>query len=44
MSSASNSNFTRGAQLWAHNIRMAMQATKNICLFGLAAVMLSKVL
>ena len=31
MSSANNSNFTRGAQLWAHNIRMALQGLKNIC-------------
>jgi type IV conjugative transfer system coupling protein TraD len=39
MSSANNSNFTRGAQLWAHNMRMAVQGAKNICLFGLATVM-----
>lgn len=39
MSSASNSNFTRGAQLWAHNMRMVMQGAKNICLVGLAFVL-----
>lgn len=38
MSSASNSNFTRGAQLWAHNMRMIMQGIKNICFFGLACI------
>ncbi len=38
MSSASNSNFTRGAQLWAHNMRMIMQGVKNICFFGLAFI------
>jgi hypothetical protein len=38
MSSANNSNFTRGAQLWAHNMRMALQGVKNICFFGLASV------
>ena len=38
MSSASNSNFTRGAQLWAHNMRMIMQGVKNICFFGLACI------
>ena len=36
--SASNSNFTRGAQLWAHNMRMILQGVKNICFFGLAFV------
>ena len=39
MSSANNSNFTRGAQLWAHNMRMAVQGAKNICLFGFAFVL-----
>ena len=38
MSGANNNNFTRGAQLWAHNMRMAVQGVKNICLFGLAFV------
>ena len=38
MSSARNSNFTRGAQLWAHNMRMIMQGVKNICFFGLACI------
>jgi len=38
MSSASNSNFTRGVQLWAHNMRMIMQGIKNICFFGLACI------
>ncbi|MDG1437102.1 MAG: type IV secretion system DNA-binding domain-containing protein [Rickettsiaceae bacterium] len=38
MSEANNSNFTRGAQLWAHNMRMALQGIKNICLLGLAVV------
>ena len=38
MSSASNSNFTRGAQLWAHNMRMILQGVKNICFFGLACI------
>lgn len=38
MSSANNNNFTRGAQLWAHNIRMGLQGLKNICIFGLAFV------
>jgi type IV conjugative transfer system coupling protein TraD len=38
MSSTSNSNFTRGAQLWAHNMRMIMQGIKNICFFGLACI------
>lgn len=38
MSEASNSHFTRGAQLWAHNIRMALQGCKNICIFGLAFI------
>lgn len=38
MSSTSNSNFTRGAQLWAHNMRMIMQGVKNICFFGLACI------
>ena len=37
--SASNSNFTRGAQLWAHNMRMILQGVKNICFFGLAFVL-----
>ena len=40
MSSTNNSNFTRGAQLWAHNIRMGLQGVKNICLFGLVFVFL----
>lgn len=35
MTKSSNSHFTRGAQLWAHNIRMCVQGFKNICLFGL---------
>lgn len=39
MSSANNSNFTRGAQLWAHNMRMALQGAKNICYFGLAFIL-----
>ena len=39
MSSANNSSFTRGAQLWAHNMRMALQGAKNICYFGLAFVL-----
>jgi len=38
MSRASNSNFTRGAQLWAHNIRMILQGLRNVCIFGLAFV------
>ena len=37
MSSASNNSFTRGAQLWAHNIRMGVQATRNLLLVGLLA-------
>lgn len=40
MTAANNSNFTRGAQLWAHNMRMALQGAKNICLFGLAFVLI----
>jgi hypothetical protein len=39
MASANNSNFTRGAQLWAHNMRMTIQGVKNICLFGLVVVL-----
>ena len=35
MSRASNSSFTRGAQLWAHNIRMILQGIRNICIVGL---------
>jgi type IV conjugative transfer system coupling protein TraD len=38
MSTASNSNFTRGAQLWAHNIRMILQGVRNVCVFGLFSV------
>lgn len=37
--SANNNNFTRGAQLWAHNMRMIMQGAKNICLFGFVVVL-----
>lgn len=37
MSSASNNSFTRGAQLWAHNIRMGVQATRNLMMVGLLA-------
>ena len=40
MSPANNSNFTRGAQLWAHNMRMAVQGAKNICFFGLAVMLI----
>ena len=40
MAAANNKNFTRGAQLWAHNVRMAVQGIKNICLFGTAIVFL----
>ena len=40
MSSTNNSTFTRGAQLWAHNIRMGLQGVKNICLFDLIFVFL----
>ncbi len=32
---SSNSDFTRGAQLWAHNIRMGVQGAKNVCFVGL---------
>jgi len=32
---SSNSDFTRGAQLWAHNMRMGIQGAKNVCLVGL---------
>lgn len=39
MASANNNNFTRGAQLWAHNMRMALQGAKNICFLGLAFVL-----
>ena len=39
MSRASNSNFTRGAQLWAHNIRMILQGLRNVCIFGLVFVL-----
>ena len=35
MQTASNNSFTRGAQLWAHNMRMIVQGIKNICLVGL---------
>ena len=34
MKQVSNSDFTRGAQLWAHNIRMILQGLRNVCLFG----------
>lgn len=40
MSLANNSNFTRGSQLWAHNMRMGLQGVKNICLFGLIGVLI----
>lgn len=40
MSKSNNSSFTRGAQLWAHNIRMGVQGVKNICLFGLAFLLI----
>ena len=39
MTRASNSNFTRGAQLWAHNIRMILQGVRNVCIFGIAFVL-----
>ena len=39
MSRASNSNFTRGAQLWAHNIRMILQGLRNVCIFGLVVAL-----
>lgn len=35
MALSNNSNFTRGAQLWAHNIRMSFQGGRNICIVGL---------
>ncbi len=35
MKQVSNSDFTRGAQLWAHNIRMILQGLRNVCVFGL---------
>ena len=40
MSSTNNNNFTRGAQLWAHNMRMAIQGVKNICFVGLGFVLI----
>lgn len=40
MSKSNNSSFTRGAQLWVHNIRMGIQGVKNMCLFGLAFVII----
>ena len=39
MTRASNNNFTRGAQLWAHNIRMILQGLRNVCIFGIAFVL-----
>jgi type IV conjugative transfer system coupling protein TraD len=34
----SSDNYTRGAQLWAHRIRMLVQGLRNSSLFGLATV------
>jgi type IV conjugative transfer system coupling protein TraD len=35
MTKANNSHFTRGAQVWAHNIRMAIQGIRNVCIWGI---------
>ena len=32
-----NSNFTRGSQLWAHNVRMWIQGLRNIMMLGTAS-------